>query len=65
MRMLIVEDELKMAKLIRRGLMADGLAADVALKGEDALWMAGSTTDTSTTRKPDARSRGRSVTASR
>ena len=43
MRVLIVEDEVKMAKLIRRGLMADGLAADVALKGEDALWMAGST----------------------
>jgi two-component system, OmpR family, response regulator len=43
MRVLIVEDELKMAKLIRRGLMAQGLAADVALKGEDALWMAGAT----------------------
>jgi two-component system OmpR family response regulator len=43
MRVLIVEDELKMAKLIRRGLMAAGLAADVAVKGEDALWMAGST----------------------
>ena len=43
MRVLIVEDELKMAKLIRRGLMADGLAADVAIKGEDALWMAGAT----------------------
>ena len=43
MRVLIVEDELKMAKLIRRGLISDGLAADVAVKGEDALWMAGST----------------------
>jgi two-component system OmpR family response regulator len=43
MRALIVEDELKMAGLIRRGLKADGIAADVAIKGEDALWMAGST----------------------
>ncbi len=32
-----------MAGLIRRGLKADGMAADVAIKGEDALWMAGST----------------------
>jgi two-component system OmpR family response regulator len=29
-----------MASLIRRGLAAEGLAADVAAKGEDALWMA-------------------------
>src|SRR4051794_40242160 len=43
MRVLIVEDELKMASLIRRGLREDGMAADVAIKGEDALWMAGST----------------------
>jgi two-component system OmpR family response regulator len=43
MRVLIVEDELKMAKLVRRGLITQGLAADVAVRGEDALWMAGST----------------------
>jgi two-component system OmpR family response regulator len=43
MRVLVVEDDVKMASLIRRGLQADGMAADVALKGEDALWMAGST----------------------
>jgi two-component system OmpR family response regulator len=43
MRVLIVEDEVKMASLIRRGLREEGLAADVAIKGEDALWMAGST----------------------
>jgi two-component system OmpR family response regulator len=42
-RVLVVEDEVKMAGLIRRGLQADGIAADVAVKGEDALWMAGST----------------------
>jgi two-component system OmpR family response regulator len=43
MRVLIVEDEVKLAGLIRRGLRDDGVAADVAIKGEDALWMAGST----------------------
>ena len=40
MRVLVVEDEIKMASLIRRGLREAGLAADVAIKGEDALWMA-------------------------
>jgi two-component system, OmpR family, response regulator len=43
MRVLIVEDEVKMAGLIRRGLRDEGMAADVAIKGEDALWMAGAT----------------------
>jgi two-component system OmpR family response regulator len=43
MRVLIVEDDVKMASLIRRGLRENGLAADVAITGEDALWMAGST----------------------
>jgi two-component system OmpR family response regulator len=43
MRVLVVEDDVKMAGLIRRGLKSDGMAADVAIKGEDALWMAGST----------------------
>jgi two-component system, OmpR family, response regulator len=43
MRVLVVEDELKMAGLIRRGLREEGLAADVATKGEDALWMAQAT----------------------
>jgi two-component system OmpR family response regulator len=43
MRVLIVEDDLKMAALIRRGLRENGAVADVATKGEDALWMAGST----------------------
>ena len=43
MRILIVEDEVKLASLIRRGLREEGFLADVAIKGEDALWMAGST----------------------
>jgi two-component system OmpR family response regulator len=42
-RVLIVEDEVKMAGLLRRGLRADGMLADVATSGEDAVWMAGST----------------------
>ena len=41
--MLIVEDELKMAALIRRGLVEEGHAADVAVNGEEAIWMAGAT----------------------
>jgi two-component system, OmpR family, response regulator len=40
MRVLIVEDELRMAGLIRRGLLKEGLVPDVASSGEDALWMA-------------------------
>ncbi len=43
MRVLVVEDEVKMAGLIFRGLREEGLAADVAVKGEDALWMAAAT----------------------
>jgi two-component system, OmpR family, response regulator len=42
-RVLIVEDEVKLASLIRKGLREEGLLADVAIKGEDALWMAGAT----------------------
>jgi two-component system OmpR family response regulator len=40
MRVLLVEDDTKMAALIRRGLSENGNAIDVALHGEDALWMA-------------------------
>jgi len=43
MRILIVEDEVKLAGIIRRGLRAHGLGADVAVRGEDALWMAAAT----------------------
>jgi two-component system OmpR family response regulator len=41
-RVLVVEDEVRLASLIRRGLREEGLLADVAVKGEDALWMAAS-----------------------
>ena len=40
MRVLIVEDELKMAGLVRRGLTEEGHGADVATTGDEALWMA-------------------------
>src|SRR3712207_4615583 len=43
MRVLVVEDDVPMVAAIRRGLRAEGVAADVAVRGEDALWMAGST----------------------
>ena len=40
MRILVVEDELKMASLLQRGLVEEAHAADVARTGDDALWMA-------------------------
>jgi two-component system, OmpR family, response regulator len=40
MRVLLVEDDRKLAALVRRGLTETGNAADVAAQGEDALWMA-------------------------
>jgi two-component system OmpR family response regulator len=43
MRVLIVEDKVKMASQLRRALRGEGMAADVAIKGEDALWMADAT----------------------
>jgi two-component system, OmpR family, response regulator len=43
MRVLIVEDHLKMASLIRRGLQKEGMAADLAGNGEDALGRAQAT----------------------
>ncbi len=43
MRILVVEDELKLAALLRRGLTEEAYAADIAGTGEDALWMARST----------------------
>jgi two-component system, OmpR family, response regulator len=43
MRILIVEDDAKLAGLLLRGLRDEGMAADAAGTGEDAVWMAGST----------------------
>ena len=39
MRILVVEDELKMAGLLHRGLSEDGHVVDVARTGDDAVWM--------------------------
>jgi two-component system OmpR family response regulator len=39
MRVLVVEDEPKIAALLRRGLTEEGHPTDVATCGEDALWM--------------------------
>jgi two-component system, OmpR family, response regulator len=40
-RVLVVEDELKLAALICKALREQGMLADVASTGEDSLWMAG------------------------
>ena len=40
MRVLVVEDERKLGELLRRGLGEEGYAADLADRGEEALWMA-------------------------
>ncbi len=42
MRILVVDDEPRMAELIRRGLVADGMTVDVAPDGAEALWRAAS-----------------------
>ena len=43
MRVLIVEDEPKLASLLRKGLTAQGLAADIATHGDQAMYMATAT----------------------
>jgi two-component system, OmpR family, response regulator len=40
MRVLIVEDEVKMAGLLKRGLEEEGYAVDAAPDGQQALWLA-------------------------
>jgi DNA-binding response OmpR family regulator len=40
MRVLVVEDEKKLAMSLKRGLEADGFAVDVALDGTEGHWMA-------------------------
>jgi two-component system, OmpR family, response regulator len=39
-RVLVVEDEKRLAAGLKKGLEAEGFAADVALTGTDGLWMA-------------------------
>jgi two-component system OmpR family response regulator len=38
MRVLLVEDDERMADLVRRGLASENIAVDVAPSGEEALW---------------------------
>jgi two-component system OmpR family response regulator len=40
MRVLVVEDDPRMARVIRRGLEEEGHAVDVAASGPDGLWLA-------------------------
>src|ERR1044072_1307086 len=40
MRVLLVEDEERIAAAVRRGLEAEGFAVDVAATGTDGLWLA-------------------------
>jgi two-component system OmpR family response regulator len=42
-RVLVVEDKVKLATVLSRGLRKAGLSADVSASGEDAIWMAAST----------------------
>lgn len=39
MRILVVEDEIKMAGLLKRGLEEEGYAVDTASNGNDAVWL--------------------------
>jgi two-component system, OmpR family, response regulator len=40
MRLLVVEDGVRLAEGLKRGLEAEGFAVDVALNGTDGLWLA-------------------------
>ncbi|MEU4829886.1 response regulator transcription factor [Streptosporangium sp. NPDC023615] len=40
MRVLLVEDEKRLARLLKEGLAGEGFAVDVAHDGRDGLWMA-------------------------
>jgi heavy metal response regulator len=44
MRILVVEDEKKIAEFLRKGLKAEGYAVDVALDGEQGRFLAGTET---------------------
>ena len=40
MRILVVEDEKRLAVAVKRGLEAEAFAVDVVLDGAEGLWMA-------------------------
>lgn len=39
-RILVVEDEERLASALRRGLEAEGVVVDVAARGDEGLWLA-------------------------
>ncbi|MFD9635676.1 response regulator, partial [Streptomyces violascens] len=41
MRVLVVEDERRLAAALQRGLQAEGFSVDVAHDGPQGLWLAG------------------------
>jgi two-component system OmpR family response regulator len=43
MHVLVVEDSVKLAELLRRGLQEEHFAVDVTHSGEEAVWLAGET----------------------
>lgn len=44
MRVLVVEDEVRLAETVRRGLTDGGFVVELAHNGEDAIWMASENT---------------------
>lgn len=40
MKVLLVEDDKRISSLVKRGLEAEGFTVDVALNGDDGLWLA-------------------------
>ena len=40
LKLLLVEDDVKIATAVKRGLEAEGFAVEVAFDGEDGLWRA-------------------------
>ena len=40
MKVLLIEDDKKIASAVKRGLQTEGFTVDVALNGPDGLWMA-------------------------
>ncbi len=40
MRVLVVEDDQRLASTLRRGLVAEGFSVDIAGDGEEAIWLA-------------------------
>jgi DNA-binding response OmpR family regulator len=40
MKVLVVEDDARIAAVVKRGLEAEGFSVEVSLDGEDGLWRA-------------------------